>query len=136
MEHMSKKPRRRIEKYMIEPIVYRTFTRFIICLTLALLWNRFVKSMMTTSAAYFFFAVFFVALAWMSYLRLDGLHIPKIDKKLFDRDKKPVIKYGDLPDYIDEEPDPFAGLDDDELEIITLVSNGINAVIFLVLSFF
>lgn len=133
---MSKKPRKRIEKYMVAPIIYKSFTRFIISLTVALLWNRFVKSMMSASAAYFFFAALFVAFAWMSYLRMDGIRMPKIDKKIFDRQKKPVIKYGDLPDYIDEEPDPFADLDEDELELTTFAANAVNAVIFLVLSFF
>lgn len=133
---MSKKPRPRLEKYMIQPLVIRTFTRFIIALTIALLWKRFVASVQPLGTACFFMTVVFLVLAWMAYLRYDGVRLPQIDKKLFDRKPKPVIRYGDMIDHIDEEPHPDDNLDDDELEFVTFISNLITAVIFLVMSFF
>ena len=133
---MDKKPRRRLEKYMIQPLIIRTFTRFVIAITLALLWKRLVASMQPLSTAYLLLAVVFFALAWMAYLRSDGMNLPKIDKKLFDRKPKPVIRYGDLPDYIDEEPHPEDDLDEEEIEFVTFLSNLITGAIFVILSLF
>jgi len=133
---MSKKPRRRLERYMIQPLIIRTFTRFVIAITLALLWKRLVASMQPLSLAYILLAVIFFALAWIAYLRADGLNLPKIDKKLFDRNPKPVIRYGDFPDYIDEEPHPDDDLDEEEIEFVTFISNLITGAIFLILSLF
>ena len=133
---MKNKHFRRLEKYMIQSFVIRTFSRFVISITFALLWKRFVASMQPMSTAYFFFAAVFAIFAWMGYLRQDGMHIPKIDKKLFDRKPKPVIRYGDMIDHIDEEPHPDENLDEDEIELVTFYSNILTALIYLVLSFF
>lgn len=133
---MDKKPRRRLERYMIQPLIIRTFTRFVIGITLALLWKRLVASIQPLSTAYLLLAVVFFALAWMAYLRSDGMKLPKIDKKLFDRKPKPVIRYGDLPDYIDEEPHPDDDLDEEEIEFVTFISNLITGAIFAILSLF
>ena len=133
---MSKNKRRRLEKYMIQPLIIRTFTRFVISITFALLWKRFVASMQPMSTAYILIAVIFFALAWMAYLRADGMKLPKIDKKLFDRKPKPVIRYGDMIDHIDEEPHPDENLDDDEIELVTFYSNLLTGAIYLILSFF
>ena len=133
---MSKKPRRRLEKHMIPSLVIRTFTRFVISITIILLWKRFVASMQPLSTACFFMAVVFFVFMWMAYLRADGVRLPKIDRKLFDHKPKPVIKYGDMMDYIDEDPHPDDNLDEEELEVVTFYSNLITGLIFLVMSFF
>lgn len=133
---MSKKPRRRLDKYMIQPLIIRTFTRFVIAITLCLLWKRLVASVQPLSAAYLLSAAVFFILAWLAYLRADGMKLPKLDRKLFDRERKPVIRYGDMIDYIDEMPHPDENLDDEEIEFITFISNIITGAIFLVISFF
>lgn len=133
---MSKKPRRRLERYMIQPLVIRTFTRFVIALTFALLWKRFVASIQPLSVAFTFIAVLFFVLAWLAYLRSDGVRLPQIDKKLFDRKPKPVIRYGDMIDHIDEEPHPDDNLDDEELEFVTFISNLLTGAIYLIMSLF
>ena len=133
---MKKKHFRRLEKYMLQSFAIRTFSRFIISITIALLWKRFVASMQPLSTAFFFLAILFFVFAWMGYLREDGLRIPKIDKKLFDRKPKPVIRYGDMIDHIDEEPHPDENLDDDEIELVTFYSNLLTGAIYLILSFF
>jgi len=133
---MSKKPRRRLEKYLVQPLVIRTVSRFVIALTVALLWKRLVASIQPLSSAFFLLAVVFFVFAWMAYLRADGVKLPKIDRKLFEPKKKPVIKYGDMSDYIDEEPDPFQDLDEEDHEFVAFLSNLITGTIYLILSFF
>lgn len=133
---MKNKHFRRLEKYMIQSFVIRSFSRFIISITIALLWKRFVASVQPMSTAYFFLFAVFAIFAWMGYLRQDGLRVPKIDKKLFDRKPKPVIRYGDMIDHIDEEPHPDENLDEEDIELVTFYSNILTALIYLVLSFF
>lgn len=133
---MKKKHFRRLEKYMIQSFVIRAFSRFVISITIALLWKRFVASMQPLSTAFFLFAVIFFVFAWMAYLRQDGLRIPKIDKKLFDRTPKPAIRYGDMIDYVDEEPHPDENLDDEDIELVTFYANLLTGAIYLILSFF
>lgn len=133
---MSKKPRRRLEKHLIQPLVIRSVSRFIIALTIALLWKRLVASMQPLSSAFFLLAVVFFVFAWMAYLRADGVRLPKIDRKLFEHKNKPIIRYGDMSDYIDEEPDPFGDLDEEDHEFIAFLSNLIVGAIYLILSFF
>ena len=133
---MKKKHFKRMEKYMIPSFVIRTFSRIVISITFALLWKRLVASMQPLSTAFFFLAVLFFIFAWMAYLRQDGLRVPKTDKKLFDRKPKPVIRYGDMIDHIDEEPHPDENLDEEDLELVTFYSNIVTGTIYLILSFF
>lgn len=133
---MSKKPRRRLERYLIQPLIIRTVSRFVISLTIALLWKKLVASIQPLSSAFFLFAVVFFVFAWMAYLRADGVHLPKIDRKLFEHKNKPIIRYGDMSDYIDEEPDPFDDLDEEDHEFVAFLSNLITGAIYLILSFF
>lgn len=133
---MSKKPRRRLEKYLIQPLVIRTVSRFVFAITIALIWKKLVASMQPLSTAYFLAAIVFFVFAWMAYLRADGIRLPKIDRKLFEPKHKPVIRYGDMIDYIDEEPDPFKDMDEEDHEFVAFLSNLIAGAIFLILSFF
>ena len=133
---MKNKHFKRLEKYMIQPFIIRTFNRIVISITFALLWKRFVASMQPLSTAFFLLAALFGVFAWMGYLRQDGLRVPRIDKKLFDRKPKPVIRYGDMIDHIDEEPHPDENLDEEEIELVTFYSNLLTCAIYLVLSFF
>lgn len=134
---MSSKPRRHFGRHMIRPTVYKTFSRVVIALTAALLWNEFVNlsGLIRTSYAFLFVAVLFFVFAWMAYLRMDGVKLPNIDRRLFDWKRKPPVMYGDMIDHVDEEPPAFDDLDDDEKELCVLMANGICCVLFGLLSF-
>jgi len=134
---MAKKPRKSLPRHLRLPLLYRIFPRIILALTAAALWNHFVNRgvLLPPSFAYAFLAVLFGVFAWMAYLRMDGLRLPKIDKKLFDWKRKPQRSYGDMSDYVDEELDHFDDLDEDEQELCLLWANGLCCVIFLVVSF-
>ena len=63
------------KKYMIRPIIYKAFPRIIIGMLVAGLWNRFVNANQWRDMlgdAFMLVGIFFVALAWFSFLRLDG----------------------------------------------------------------
>ena len=126
-------------RQLVRPLVNRAFTRLILGLAAALVWNEFVNSNALRSMnayAFLFLAVLFAIAAWMSYLRLDGFHAPQFDRKLFDwKKKKPIRTYGDMIDHIDDEPMDIDDLEDDEQHLVLLIANSMNCVIFLVLSF-
>ena len=137
MPQKSKKPS--FEKYMIRPVIYQVFTRFLVGLCLALLWNRFVAPRVSAAALSWgceFFAVFFAAMAWLAYLRLDGVKVPKFDRKLFRRKKTPERAFGDMIDYVDEPIVSFEELSDEEKDLALLISNLIAMALFILVSFF
>ena len=138
-EHSSgkqpKKSKRGLfQKYMIRPTVYKAFSRFILALTASLLWDRFVnmgeRSM--RAWAFLFFGLLFLISAWLCYLRLDGVKMPRLKKP--EIKKKPIRTYGDIPDYIDEEIISFDELEEDERDLCCLIADVVLGVAFMVLS--
>lgn len=72
---MIKKIRAVFEKYMIRPMLYQCATKISIALVLCLLWDKFINREQYYSLvefAFFVAGIFFLALAWFQYLRLDG----------------------------------------------------------------
>ena len=135
MPNQRKRPS--FERYMIRPVVYQVFTRFLIGLCLALLWNRLVAPKVAAANLGWgceFFVVFFAAMAWLAYLRLDGVPVPKFDRKLFRRKKSPERAFGDMIDFVDEEPISFEELSDEEKDLTLLISNLITTALFVVAS--
>lgn len=125
-----------LEKHMIRPFVYMTFTRFILALTAALLIEHFINDPLRDISAYafVFFGIFFAVLAWIAYLRLDGIKLPKFMMKRVNLSKKPAIKYGDMIDYTDEEIVSFEDLEDEEKDVCILLADIICAALFLLIS--
>ena len=72
----------------------------------------------------------------VGFLRLDGIKAPQFDKTLFDWKRKPMRSYGDMIDYVDEEPVQYDNLEDDEQHLCLFLADLICAVVFLALSFF
>jgi len=126
----------RLEKHMIRPFIYMTFTRFILALTAALLIEHFINDPLRdiSAFAFVFFGIFFAVLAWIAYLRLDGIKLPKFMMKRVNLSKKPAIKYGDMIDYTDEEIVSFEDLEDEEKDVCILLADVICAVLFLLIS--
>ena len=136
---MKNKLKLRLERHMIRPAIYHGATKFGIAMLAALLWHRFANpnNLSLNTHGFFFLSVFFVLLAWLLYLRADGLRMPRLKldflKKL---KKKPMRSFGDMADYIDEEVVSFDELDDDEKDACRFLADIACALIFLVLSFF
>ena len=116
--------------YMLRPIFYKVVARFVTGLVFALIWDRFVNTQKTFSMverAFFFLAVVFFGLAWVNYLRLDGVklhHLNENRKKTKHKMKFPI-------DFTDEEPSPNDVLDESEIAVATLISNIVTGLCFL-----
>lgn len=121
--------RKHIKGYMVRVMIYQAFNRLLIGATLALLWNRFsgiALGQPRFSWSFIVAGMFFAVLCWMTYLRMDGLRIPRMDKNPFHRRKKPIISsYGDMSDHMDDEIIQYEELESEEKDICLLVSNGV-----------
>lgn len=125
-------------KVLIRPIVYRSFTWGIFALTAALLWERFVgpKSFLSVKKDIFFIVgIFFFALAWYYYLKVDGVRPPKINIEK-PKQRKKHWGYGDIIDFADEHVVTFDELDDEEQDLCKLATNAILGGVYLLMSFF
>lgn len=116
----------------IRPVVYKSFQRCVIALTLVLLWDRFVNKgrMPWVVNGCFAAGAVFLALAWLAFLRLDGVRItpPR-------REERPRRwRSGDLVDFVDEHIVSFDEMDDEERIKCTLAAHLLCAVIFLAAS--
>ena len=71
--------------------------------------------------------------AWLSYLQLDGLRLPRLDqfRTLLDR-KRPKRQSGDMIDFVDEEMQSYEALSDEERYLVLFLADLIIAIIFLI----
>lgn len=136
--HLIQKFRKHSGRHLVRPTIYMATTRFLLALTLVLLFDRITGAMTATDVRMFgfvFAGVFFALLAWIAYLRFDGLHMPKLFMKRVNIKKKPMRTYGDMIDHIDEEPVSFDDLEDEEKDICCFSADLICCVLFVALSF-
>ena len=133
---MQKKKHISFEPRLRRAVLYQVFTRYVSCLCFALLWDFLFNKdrLRPVSTAFLLFAAVFAVLAWTAWLRLDGLSVPKLDRRLFRRRKTPERAYGDLIDYVDEDIVTFDDLDDEEKDQCLVLSNLITAALFLITS--
>lgn len=128
---------KRYKRTFIRPILYRSITWGSIALALALCWNRFVNVGHFLSVgrdAFLVVGAFFLMLGWFTYLKVDGVAMPKLH--IGDKKKKPMRhSYGDMIDFADEHIVTFDELDDEEQDLCRLATNVILGVFFLIISF-
>jgi hypothetical protein len=114
------------------------FTRIILSATAALLLSEFTKSATALPMrmfAFIFLGVFFFAMAWMSYLRMDGVRMPTLDRRLFEWKRAPKRTYGDIIDHVDEDVISFDDLEENEKDLCRLIADLICGTVFAALSF-
>lgn len=131
---MIEKIKDTFEPYMIRPIIYQTVTRVSIGFTLALLWDRYINTAGLRSMveyAFFVLGMFFVAFAWMQYLRLDGVTIHHLLEEKKEKKKPKRHSMADIADFADEKIISFDELEQEEKTICLLFSNLICVVIFM-----
>ena len=133
---MIKRIRKEFKRYMIRPLIYKVFTRFMITLCAALLWRHFVppeKTGLTLSGLMTIIAALYVLFVWLAYLRLNGISIPRMNLRL-KRHKDPVHLYGDMSDYTDEEIYSFEELEQSEQDLCVFLADAALAVLFALIS--
>ncbi len=124
------------QKYMTRPLVYMTITRLMTALIFLLAISRFLENGPTAAMISGFLAALFALFAYLVYLRMDGLKIPRMKHFKTKKKKEPVITQSSMTDHMDDDaPVSFDELEDDERDCISFVSSAINFVIFTVLSF-
>ena len=132
--------RQKWQPYMLRPLIYMTFTRFILALAAALLADFFLAGTLgrpIKEPAFLLTGALFALLAVIAWLRLDGVRLPKPMMLRLNPRKKPSRMYGDMIDYIDENPMvTFEDLDDEEKDVCILGADVICCALFLIASFF
>ena len=129
--------RKRFKPYMTRPTIYQTFTRFIYALLLSLLWDKFVNDGLLSKAfAFLFLGAVFAILAWISYLSLDGVRMPRLTDWLTSSlpHRAPERAYGDMSDYFDEEVVSYSELESEEKYLCRLIANAVCAAAYFLLS--
>ena len=81
------------KKDMLRPILYKTVSRLAGAACACLLWQRFLSDGRFTiwEAPCLAVGALFLAWAWVSYLRLDGIRVPFVD-----RNKEKVVSFEEL----------------------------------------
>lgn len=116
-----KKLSKYLKKYLIRPIVYRVFVYLVLAALAAVLWDRFanIRGIYTARTRVApLIGVFFLAVAWFRFLKLDhsgrqGNANPR---------KVPEKKSGSMLDFINTNPENAQELLDEEKDFCTLAA--------------
>ena len=124
------------KNYMLRPIIYMTATRLMISLIFLLGLMRFVPNGPAPAMIAAFLCVLFALFAFLVYLRMDGLRIPRVKYIRPKKRKDPMRHMASMSDYTDEEPPvTFEELEPEEKDFCSLASSVFNLLVYLVLSF-
>ncbi|MBQ6563488.1 MAG: hypothetical protein IJL88_06230 [Clostridia bacterium] len=130
--------RKHFQRDMIRPLIYKIFTRFILMLLVLLLWNQYLQPRtphLTLRMVFPVAGIVFLLCAYLVYLRMDGLNIPRM-KPLKKPKKDPFRAYGDMTDYLDEPPVSFEDLPKEEQDTCSLLANISCGILFFLASCF
>ena len=129
-----KKIREVWNKNIIRPMIYMTLTRFGIGVCSAYLLDFFFPNSERDLKLWVFtlLVFIFIALAWIAWLRLDGIHLPRVMNLRWSPRKKPVRTFGDMIDHIDDDIVTFDELENDEKDVCCLIADLVCAFLFLV----
>ena len=135
-----RKLKEKLQGYMLRPFLYMTFTRLALGLFAALILHFFLSDRVgrdLRGTLFLLAGIIFALLAWIAYLRLDGITLPKMLMLRLKLKKKTIWRQGDIIDYVDEEPSvDFDDLDDAEKDICLLGADAVCCAVFLIASFF
>ena len=124
------------QKYMLRPLIYLTAFRTMVALIFLLLIERFVQNGPAPGMICGFLTVLVALFAYLVYLRMDGLRIPRVKYVRPKKKTDPLRNFGDMTDHMDDDPGvAFEELEAEERDFCSFAANGINMVIFLAASF-
>ncbi|MCQ2453632.1 MAG: hypothetical protein MJ136_03540 [Clostridia bacterium] len=136
---MKNKLKENFTRVIIRPTIYMTLTRFPVALLIVLLADFFLPTSLTRikTNGCAFFGVLFLLMAWVAWLRMDGMHLPKPMMMRLNLRKKPMISsYGDMIDHIDERPEAFEDLQEGEKDACCLIADLICAAAMIIISLY
>ena len=110
MIKIKDKFKRMFTPMIAKPIFYKSFYKFVLAMVPILLWDRFVnvkKYYSILDTGFFIAGVFYLMLAWMNYLKLDGMKVYGLDifKVIFhsgDKNSKQK-KTGSMMDFVQQD---------------------------------
>lgn len=124
------------QRYLLRPIIYLTAFRLMVAAIFTLILVRFVRNGPAPNMIAGFLAVFFALLAYLVYLRMDGLRIPRVKYIRPKKKADPLRHTTSMTDHTDDEPGvAFDELEDDEKDFCSLMANLICLAAFLIASF-
>ena len=123
------------QRNMLRPFIYMAARRLMLAFIFQLAVVQLVPNGPAPAMVAGFLAVLFALFAYLVYLRMDGLRIPRM-KFLKPKKKDPLRNFGDLTDHVDDEPQvTFDDLEEDEKNLCSLLSNLVCLAVFLAISF-
>ena len=124
------------KSYMVRPTIYKTITKCFVILTLLMLWDRYINGgrLSLIRDGFFIGGAFLLVMAWMSYLRLDGIKnpIPREEEPQKKQKRKKRLWTGDIADYAGEHIISFDELADDECAACSMGSSLLAGLLFLI----
>lgn len=124
------------QRYMLRPLLYLAAFRLMVALIVLLAIERFVPRGPAPAMIAAFLAMVFALLAYMVYLRMDGLGIPRVKYIRPKKKNDPLRHAASMADYTDDDPGlSFEELEEDERDFCSLIANLIGMGIFLAASF-
>ena len=133
-----KQLRGKLQRHLLRPFLYAAFTRFVLALATGLLADFFLGPAAhrdLRSGAFLLLSLLFALMAIIAWLRLDGFSLPKVMMLRIHPRKKPSRMYGDMADYLDEEPPAsFEDLEDEEKDLCLLGADALCCLLFLIAS--
>lgn len=124
------------QRFMIHPLIYLTAFRLMVALIFLLALPRLVSNGPAPAMIAGFLTALFALFAYLVYLRMDGLRIPRVKYIRPKRRKDPLRSAASMSDYADEAPPvAFDELEPEERDLCSFLANLVNLVVFLVLSF-
>ena len=107
------------QKYMFRPILYKSVTRVSVVAVLMLLWDRYVSD-----GTFTMWQAPALLLAWVNYLRLDGVTIHHLGEEFKDMGKKKKFhSTKSIVDFADERIVSFEELEPEERTYCSMLSN-------------
>ncbi len=135
---MIRRIRKLWSRELVRPLVYKVFTRGVLALFAAQLAHFFAPAgsgFSSFSSLSLGLGLLFALLAFLAWLRLDGLKIPLLKLPRIKR-KDPPFLAGSMADHIDDEIVSFEDLDPDEQSTCVLLADIALAAACLLLSAF
>ena len=124
------------QRYMLRPLIYLTAFRLMVALILQLAIEQFVPNGPAPAMIAAFLAMGFALLAYLVYLRMDGLGVPRMKYIRPKKKADPLRAFGEMSDHMDDEPGvAFDELEEDERDFCSLIANLIGMLVFLTASF-